>query len=192
MADNAINPWTVRSREVMYDNRWIRVTHNDVLTPAKTPGVYGTVHFKNRAIGIVPVDADGHTFLVGQYRFPIEQYSWEIPEGGSPLDVDPKASAMRELREETGLSARQWARLGEFYVSNCVSDELAILFMAWDMTAGEAMPEPTEQLEVRRLHLKDAFAMVESGAIKDGMSVVALQAVQLLYLQKRLPFAHSW
>jgi len=176
----------------MYDNRWIRVTHNDVLTPSNTPGVYGTVHFKNRAVGILPVDDEGYTYLVGQYRFPIEQYSWEIPEGGSPLGGNPKESAVRELREETGLSARHWTTLGEFHCSNCVSDEFATLFLAWGLTRGEASPEPSEQLEVRRVHLEEAFAMVEAGTIRDGMSVVALQALELLQLRKKLPFESSW
>lgn len=190
MVDAAINPWTVRETSMKYDNRWIRVTHHDVLTPANTPGVYGTVHFKNRAIGIVPVDEEGYTFLVGQYRFPIGEYSWEIPEGGGPLDIDPLESAVRELREETGFTAKQWASLSQYYVSNCVSDELAILYLAWDLTAGDSAPEPSEQLEVRRVHLNEAFEMARKGEIKDGLSIVALQAVQLLHLQGKLPFTY--
>jgi 8-oxo-dGTP pyrophosphatase MutT (NUDIX family) len=184
-------PWSVLSKRECYDNPWIRVTHYDVVTPAGGPGMYGTVHFKNLAIGIIPVDADLHTYLVGQYRFPIEEYSWEIPEGGGVLGVDPRASAERELREETGLIAKRWQKLVECDLSNSVSDERAIAFLAWDLIAGAASPEPTEELMVRRLPLAEAFKMVEAGEIRDALSVVALQAVQLLHVENRLPISRS-
>lgn len=175
------------SKREVYDNRWIRVTHHEVIVPAGSPGVYGLVHFKNWAVGVVPVDNDGHTYLVGQYRFPLDEYSWEIPEGGGEIGVDPRESAARELREETGLEARQWQRLLRSDLSNSVSDERAIAFLAWDLTRGTASPDPTEQLVVRRVPLSEAFQMVADGAIQDALSVLSLQAVQLLHLQGRLP-----
>lgn len=187
MAAEKRGPWTVVSKHEAYDNRWIRVTHHDVLTPAGETGVYGTVHFKNLAIGIVPVDDEGWTYLVGQYRFPLERYSWEIPEGGGALGVDPQESAARELQEETGLSATRWHRLLQSDLSNSVSDERATAFLAWGLTQGVATPDPTEQLALRRLPLTEAFRMVADGEIQDALSVLSLQAVQLLHLQGRLP-----
>jgi 8-oxo-dGTP pyrophosphatase MutT (NUDIX family) len=180
-------PWTVVSKREAYDNRWIRVTHHDVITPGREAGIYGTVHFKNLAIGIVPVDDQGYTYLVGQHRFALDQYSWEIPEGGGDLDVDPKESAARELKEETGLSATSWCQLLQCDLSNSVSDERGIAFLAWDLTQGMASPDPTEQLVLRRLPLTEVFRMVAAGEIQDALSILALQAVELLHLRGRLP-----
>lgn len=181
------NPWQVLAKSDRYDNGWMRVTHHDVLTPAGEPGIYGVVHFKHLAVGVVPVDAEGCTYLVGQYRFPLERYSWEIPEGGGVMGVEARESAERELREETGLYAAQWMKVVECDLSNCLTDERAVLFLAWGLTQGAAAPEPTEQLQVRRLPLLDAFGMVADGTIRDAMSVLALQAVQLLWKDGRLP-----
>ena len=179
-------PWGVLAQRDVYDNRWIRVTHHDVTTPAGEPGIYGKIHYKNLAIGIVPVDAEMHTFLVGQYRFPLETYSWEIPEGGGAPGVDPLESAARELREETGLRAAQWQKLLVADLSNSCSDERAIAFLAWDLAQGEAEPESTEDLAIRRVPLAEAFRMVAAGEIRDALSILSLQAVQLLQLGGRL------
>lgn len=179
-------PWTVLSQKDVYENPWIRLTHHEVLTPAQTAGIYGLVHYKNLAIGVVPVDADGHTYLVGQYRFPLDAYSWEIPEGGGAPGVAPLDSAARELREETGLVARHWRKLLEADLSNSVSDERAVAYLAWGLTAGEAEPEATEELVVRRVPLAEAFRMVEAGEIRDALSVLSLQAVRLLQLEGKL------
>ena len=181
------NPWTVRRADVRYDNRWIRVTHHEVLTPAGAPGIYGTVHYKNLAIGVVPVAADGTTWLVGQYRFPLEAYSWEIPEGGGAHGVDPQLSAARELAEETGLVARSWLPVLEMDLSNSVSDERAIAYVAWDLTEGPSSPEPTERLEVRRLPLTELFGLVRAGHIRDALSVATLQAIELRWRDGTLP-----
>ena len=180
-------PWTVLSQSVVYDNRWIKVTHYDVRTPREEAGIYGTVHFKNVALGIVPVDGEGHTYLVGQHRFPLNNYSWEIPEGGGALDVDAAVSAARELKEETGLTASHWQKLVECELSNSVSDERGIAFLAWGLSAGAAEPDPTEKLEVRLLPLSAAFDMVAAGQIRDSLSILALQSVRLLHVSGRLP-----
>jgi 8-oxo-dGTP pyrophosphatase MutT (NUDIX family) len=179
-------PWSIVSRHEEYDNRWIRVTHHEVITPSGHAGIYGTVHFKNKALGIVPVDAEEHTFLVGQYRFALDAYSWEIPEGGGALDGDFLESAKRELREETGLRAARWQKLVECDLSNSVCDETAIAFLAWELEHGQPAPDPTEELAVRRVPLAEAFRMVNSGEIRDAISVMALQAVELLALKGRL------
>ena len=180
-------PWEVVSRQRLYDNRWICVTHHEVVTPSGGVGIYGTVHFKNVGVGILPLDAEGHTFLVGQHRFPLDAYSWEIPEGGGMMGVDPVESAARELREETGLRARHWRKLVDCDLSNSITDERVVGFLAWGLEQGEAAPEPTEELAIRRLPLVDAFRMVETGEIRDALSVLTLQAAQLLHLQGRLP-----
>ena len=133
------------------------------------------------------IDADGHTWLVGQYRFPLGAYSWEIPEGGGPHDVPPLESAMRELVEETGLAALAWLPLLEMDLSNSVSDERAIAYLAWNLAQGTAAPEPTEQLRLRRLPLREAFALVRSGGIRDALSVAALQALELRWREGSLP-----
>lgn len=180
-------PWGVVSSREVYDNRWISVTHHDVVTPAGDPGIYGTVHYKNLAIGVVPVDAELHTYLVGQYRFALDAHSWEIPEGGGIPGVDPRESAARELREETGLGAARWLPLVECDLSNSTSDERAIAFLAWDLTQGESAPDPTEDIVVRRLPLLEVFRMVEEGEIRDVLSIVTLQALRLRLMTNRLP-----
>ena len=184
-------PWKIVSRQTSYDNPWIKVTHHEVITPAGGSGVYGTVHYKNLAIGVVPVDAQGHTYLVGQHRFPLDEYSWEIPEGGGAPGVDPIQSAARELQEETGLTASKWQKLREADLSNSVSDERAVTYLAWDLTQGTATPEPTELLQIRRLPLSAAYRMVAEGQIRDVMSVFSLQAVQLLWNDGKLPCPYA-
>jgi len=168
------NPWTTLSSEVQYDNPWIRVTEHQVLNPSGGPGIYGVVHYKNRAIGVIPVDDEGFTWLVGQYRYPLEQYSWEIPEGGGKFDVTPLEAAQRELKEETGMTAAHWEMILTMHLSNSVSDEVAHIFLATGLTSGEAAPEETEELRVWRLPLEEAIDMVLRGEITDSMSVAGL------------------
>jgi 8-oxo-dGTP pyrophosphatase MutT (NUDIX family) len=151
-----------------------------VITPAGKPGIYGTVHFKHRAVGILPLDGEGYTWLVGQYRYPLQRYSWEIPEGGGDLDADPLESARRELKEETGIEAGRWQKLLELDLSNSVADEHAIVYLATDLSFGPPEPDETEVLEVRRLHLDEACAMATDGRITDVMSVAALLRAKLL------------
>jgi 8-oxo-dGTP pyrophosphatase MutT (NUDIX family) len=179
------NPWKIVSSEEKYDNPWINVVEHKVINPGGGKGIYGKVHFKNIAIGIVPIFENGDTILVGQYRFPLEQYSWEIPEGGGKIGVDPILSAQRELLEETGLIANKWSQLIEMHLSNSVSDEYAIIFIAEDLIQGEAMPEETEQLQLKRLPLNDAIEMVMKSEITDSMSVAALLKLKVLLTSKQ-------
>ncbi len=174
------NPWTILSSEEKYDNPWINVVEHQVLNPNGGKGIYGKVHFKNLAIGIIPVFENGDTILVGQYRFPLNAYSWEIPEGGGKIGVEPIESAKRELLEETGLSASRWTTLLEMHLSNSVSDELAIIYLAEELIQGEAMPEETEQLQLKRVPLTQAFDMVIKGEITDSMSVAALLKLKII------------
>ncbi len=185
--DESRNPWTTLGSAVRYDNPWIRVVEHQVLNPAGRPGVYGTVHYKHRAIGIVPIDGEGCTWLVGQYRYPLRRYSWEIPEGGGRLDLPAIDSARRELKEETGLTARSWLEIQRLHLSNSVSDEESVAFLAWDLEAGEAEPEENEELRVRRLPFAEALTMALSGTVSDAISVAALLRVRLMALAGELP-----
>lgn len=171
------NPWTTLSRKTVYDNPWIEVSHREVLTPNQTPGIYGKVHFKNLAVGIVPVDAQGFTWLVGQYRYTIDRYSWEIPEGGCPVGTPVLASAKRELQEETGITAQSWEQILHLHLSNSVTDEAGYAFLARELSFGEAQPEDTEELRLRKLPLKEAVDMVLRGEITDVLSVASLLKV---------------
>ena len=175
------NPWTTKSIRTAYENPWIKVEHREVINPSGGEGIYGLVRYKNLAIGIVPIDAEGHTWLVGQYRYATDQYSWEIPEGGCPVGTDPLATAQRELEEETGLLADHWEPILNFYLSNSVSDEYGMAFVATGLRAGTFQPEPTEQLRLRRLPLSEAIEMVLRGEIDDAISIMALQRVALTH-----------
>lgn len=179
------NPWTTKSIRTAYENPWIKVEHREVLNPAGGEGIYGLVRFKNLAIGIVPIDAEGYTWLVGQYRYAVDQYSWEIPEGGCPLGTDPLQTAQRELEEETGLLADDWQPLLEFHVSNSVTDEYGMAFIARQLRSGTFQPEPTEELRLQRLPLGEAIAMTLDGRITDAISIMALQRVALLEREMR-------
>lgn len=179
-SENERNPWTIIGRHAVYDNPWISLTEFQVLNPGGGNGIYGKVHFKNKAIGIVPLDREHNTYLVGQYRFPLSQYSWELPEGGCPLDTDPLESAKRELEEETGLTANEWTYLQEVHLSNSVSDEHGHIYLARDLQQGIAAPEETEELQVMKLSLDEACRMVTEGKITDSITIIGLLRVQMM------------
>jgi 8-oxo-dGTP pyrophosphatase MutT (NUDIX family) len=171
---SASNPWTRRGTRLVYDNPWITVREDEVIRPDGQPGIYGVVHFKHRAVGVLAVEEDGSIWLVGQYRYPLEAYSWEIPEGGCSETETPEAAAARELREETGLVAGRLERLGVMHLSNSVSDEWGVVFRATGLTSGSADPEGSERLDVKRVAFREAMAMLERGEITDSLSVMAL------------------
>jgi 8-oxo-dGTP pyrophosphatase MutT (NUDIX family) len=174
------NPWKKLSSRFIYENPWISVREEDVLKPNGTPGIYGVVSFKNKAIGVVPVDSEGYTYLVGQFRYTLNEYSWEIPEGGGPEGETPLETAKRELAEETGFTASVWKDLGRIHTSNSVTDEEGFLFLATDLAAGESTPEDTEQLIIKKVSLKDAVNMVMSGEITDSLSIAGLLKASIL------------
>ncbi|HEX9509673.1 MAG TPA: NUDIX hydrolase [Puia sp.] len=176
------NPWTILSQQDIYDNKWIGLTEYQVINPGGGKGIYGKVHFKNLAIGVLPLDEKGNIWLVGQYRFTLNQYTWEIPEGGGEMGVPAVKSAQRELLEETGLVAKEWTPILEMHLSNSVTDEKATVFLARQLEQHEAMPEETEQLVVRKLPFEEAFQMVGKGQITDSMSVAAILKVKLLLM----------
>ena len=168
------NPWQTKSSQQVYDNQWISVHENKVINPSGGDGIYGVVHFKNLAIGILPVDSEQHTWLVGQYRYALEEYSWEIPMGGSPHADGPLEGAIRELKEETGLTAANWQTLMKVHPSNSVTDEIGHIYLATDLTEGEMEHEDTEELLIKRVSVEHAVQMAMTDEITDCMSVAAL------------------
>ena len=189
--DETKNPWTVLSRSTVYENAWIRVDHHDVLNPAGGSGVYGTVHFKNHAIGIVPIDENGNVILVGQYRFPLNSYSWEIPEGGGSGTASHLESAQRELREECGLVAESWIEILKMDLSNSVTDESGTAFLAWNLANAPSQPEENRTDSGGGRYAKvpfwEAVERAKRGEIRDNISIVALLRVALMALQGELP-----
>jgi 8-oxo-dGTP pyrophosphatase MutT (NUDIX family) len=183
MDDSPPSRWRRRARSTVYENPWLTVWHDEVTRPDGEPGIYGVIHFANLAVGVVAIDAEDRVALVGQHRYTLDAYSWEIPEGGVPPDEDPQAGAARELREETGLIAMEWREISRLHLSNSVSDEVAVHFLATGLTPGPASPDGTEDLAIRWVPFNEALAMAMDGRITDAMSVAALLQVGLLRLR---------
>jgi 8-oxo-dGTP pyrophosphatase MutT (NUDIX family) len=176
------NPWQRLSRTVVYQNPWIVVYHDEVLRPDGHPDIYGQIHYRNRAVAIVALDDKDRVLLVGQFRYTLGLYSWEIPEGGAAADEELLVAAQRELREETGYSATRWQEIGRAHLSNSVSDEEGVTFLATDLTPGAADPEGTECLQIRWAPFTEALDMVLDGRITDALAIVTLQRVALMRL----------
>lgn len=176
------NKWITHKIEPVYDSPWIGLTKHDVTNPNGHPGTYSVVHFKNLAIGVIVLDEENNTWLVGQWRYPIEQYSWEIPEGGGKRDVDPLDSAKRELLEETGITAKKWEKILEMHLSNSASDEFCIIYLATELTFGKAQPEEDEDLEVMKMPFEEVYRLVNEGKITDSLTVAAVLKVKLILL----------
>lgn len=181
MTDSARRgPFTITGERLVYENPWMRVDEYQVIKPNGHPGIYGTVGFKNFAIAVLPLADNGDTWLIGQHRFPFDEYHWELPMGGGPRQDSPENSALRELREETGLIARTLIPVGHFAVSNCITNEEAFAFVARDLEQGPTEFDDTEVLEIRRLPFQEAFDMAMDGRITDLVSVATIQRVRLL------------
>lgn len=174
-----IGSWSIIDGEIKYDNPWIKVVEHRVINPGGGEGIYGKVNFKNIAVGVIPIDEEGYTWLVGQHRFTLDEFSWEIPEGGAPMSEDLLTAAKRELKEETGLEADSWEMIMKMHTSNSVTDEVAFIFLARGLTEGISEPEETESdLMVRKLPFDEAVKMVMAGEITDGMSIAGILKVE--------------
>ena len=184
-SDPEANPFQITSSRALYQNPWIQLIEHQIINPAGKPGIYGVVRFKNRAVGVVPFD-NGDIWLVGQYRLPLEKYSWEIPEGGSPEGEELLETARRELKEETGLVATTFEPLLQMHLSNSVTDEFGSVFLARGLRQEKSSPEETERLQVRKTALEDAYAEVEAGRITDSLSVAAIYKLMLMKVQGKI------
>mgnify|MGYP001801173763 CR=1 FL=1 len=171
------NPWKTIGRKKVYENPWISLEEHQFFNPAGNEGIYGKLHFKNKAIGIIPLDEENNTWLVGQYRYPLDEYSWEIPMGGGPEEDDVLESAKRELKEETGLIANKWDNIMRIHTSNSVTDEEGFVFLARELIEGETEFEETEKLEIKRVPLKQAVEMVMDQKITDSISIAGILKV---------------
>ena len=174
------NPWKTLSSEIKYENPWIRVTESKVINPAGNDGIYGVVHFKNNAVAVIPLDEENNTWLVGQYRYTLNSYEWEVPEGGSPEGEDPIQTAHRELEEETGFKATEMKLILEMQLSNSVSDEVSYSYVARGLSFSGTMPEETEQLQIKKLPFEEVYQMALRGEIRDALSVASIFKLKLM------------
>jgi len=175
-------PWTRRTRRVAYENPWITIWHDEVIRPDGEAGIYGVVHFANLAVGVLALDEAGRVLLVGQHRYALDQYSWEIPEGGVPAGESALEGARRELREETGIEATDWIEMSHSHLSNSVSDEEAVIFLATGLTRGQASPDGTEALVPRWLPFDEVLAMTLDGRITDALTILAVHRAAIARL----------
>lgn len=172
------NPWKTHTSKDIYSNPWITLSEHDVTNPGGGKSLYGKVHYKNLALGIIPLDQEQNTWLVGQYRYTLDEYSWEIPMGGGSLEIDKLDSAKRELKEETGLTATNWVEIIKIHTSNSVTDEVGYAYLAQGLTEGETEFDETEQLAIRKLPFLDAVKMCDRGEITDSLSVAAIYRLE--------------
>ncbi|MFY7761366.1 NUDIX domain-containing protein [Aquidulcibacter sp.] len=183
------DPFQILSAHIAYQNPWISVEHQDVLRPDGRPGIYGIVRFANRAVGVLPIDETGHVWMVGQFRRPVEAWSWEMPEGGVPYEEDIEAGARRELEEEVGVRAETLVKVLEMDLSNSVCDETATCFVAYGLSRGNLAPEGTEVLTIKQLHFTQLLAEVEAGKIRDALTVATVYRTYHLAQTNQLPAA---
>ncbi|NNF01711.1 MAG: NUDIX hydrolase [Bacteroidia bacterium] len=168
------NPWKILNTKQIFSNPWIRIQASKVIDPGGKGGEYTVVHFQNVAVAILPLDEDNNTWIVGQYRFPLDRFEWELPEGGSPLGKDLLENAKRELQEETGIQANKWEKILEMQLSNSVTDEISVSYIARELTIGESQPDSNERLYLRKLPFSELYEMVMKGDVRDALTVATV------------------
>ena len=168
------NPWNTLSEKLIYENNWIILVEHQVINPSGNKGIYGKVIFKNKAIGIIPLDEDLNTWIVGQYRYTLNEFSWEIPMGGGPTSEDILTSAKRELLEETGLIANDWNQIMRIHTSNSITDEEGFVFVARDLVQSQPRYDDTEKLILKKLPFQDVHKMVMDNQITDSISIAGI------------------
>ncbi len=178
--NEAENPWTRLSGEMKYENPWIKVTEDKVKNPVGNDGIYGVVHFKTHAVAIIPLDEHNNTLIVGQYRYPLSSYEWEVVEGGCPEGTSPLETAKRELIEEVGLRAEKFEMILEMQLSNSTTDELSYTYIARGLTYVGEEPEEDEKLTIRKLPFEELYQMVMNGEIRDGLSIGSILKAKAL------------
>lgn len=180
-ADPPARPaWKSDGETTEFENPWMRITSHPATAPTGAPATYVVMRPKNLAAGVLPVHADGTVTLVGQARFPLANYSWEMPEGGAPYDEDPLEGAKRELAEEAGLAAKTWREVLRMELSNSVTDERAIAWLAWDLSEVETAPDPTEVIALVRVPFMALMREIDRGAVRDAFTVAtALRAYHM-------------
>ena len=172
--NEAVNPWTKLSTDLKYENPWIKVREDKVLNPAGKDGIYGVVHFKTCAVAIIALDEENNTWIVGQYRYPLDSYEWEIIEGGCPEGTSPLDTAKRELIEEAGLHAEDFEMILEMQLSNSTTDEISYTYLARNLTYVGERPEEDEQLCIKKLPFEEVYQMVLRNEIRDSLSVASV------------------
>jgi 8-oxo-dGTP pyrophosphatase MutT (NUDIX family) len=175
------NPWITHKVTHVYESPWIELNHHVVTNPSGKPGTYSVVGFKKLAVGVVPIDAAGYTWIVGQYRYPLQTYTWEIPEGGGDRNVEPIESAKRELLEEVGVIAHKWELIQFMQLSNSASNEIAYIYLATDLEYTQSQPDEDEKLVVRKIHFNELYQRVLSGEIQDSITVAAVLKIKLIW-----------
>ena len=184
--NEAVNPWKKITSEVKYENHWIKIVEDKVKNPAGNDGIYGVVHFKTNAIAIIPLDESNNTWIVGQYRYPLNSYEWEVPEGGCPLGTSPVDTAKRELIEEVGLQAEHMELILEMQLSNSTTDETSYTYIARGLTYIGEHPEEEEQLMIKKLPFEEVYQMVMRGEIRDALSVASILKAKILLAEGKL------
>lgn len=181
------NPWKVLKEETGYDCRYFSVRHDQVTLADGEPRSYHSVRMKYYGVCIVPVDHEGSVTLIGQYRYVLERFSWEIPGGGARVGDDPLDVARAELKEETGCTAEHWLKIVEGAVSPGISTEAVPAFVAWGLDCGAPRPDETELLSRRRVPFTDAVGMALSGEISNLPGIAALLGIEVRRRRGDLP-----
>ncbi|WKL57414.1 NUDIX hydrolase [Asticcacaulis sp. ZE23SCel15] len=179
--------WQILTQKIEFENPWMRVESYDVIAPTGNPAHYGVTRFRNRAVAVVPLFDDGTVVIVGQQRFALNAYSWELPEGGVPDGEDPLEGAKRELAEEAGLKAEYWREIIQMDLSNSITDEVATGYLATGLTPAEGALDETESLEIRRIPFKDLLKAVISGQVRDSQTVVCALRIHHMATTGDLP-----